>query len=156
VGDKIAPKLAEAVEASRALLGFRLLLSGLALASAAWFAECSEYWLAFHGFGQGTMDLGVAVFGYAFSTVAGIVSPGGLGPTDVGLIEIAKRFTPGMQTEVATAASFIVRVCTLWFAVGLGAIALMRFRKLVDVDVEAARGGGDPGQHAAAPASSPG
>lgn len=138
----LTAKLSEAIEASRALLTWKPLVVGLALSSVAWYAECAEYLLAFEGFGIDTMDQGVAVFGYAFSTVAGVVSPGGLGPTDIGLIEIAQRFTPALegQRDVATAASFIVRFCTLWFAVILGAFALMRFRRFVEVDADRARG----------------
>jgi uncharacterized membrane protein YbhN (UPF0104 family) len=137
----VVPKLREAIDASRALLSWRPLLIGLLLSAGAWYAECAEYLLAFRGFGIDSVSPGVAVFGYAFSTVAGVVSPGGLGPTDIGLIEIAQRFTPELagQRDVATAASFIVRFCTLWFAVILGAVALLRFRRFVDVDVDEAR-----------------
>lgn len=141
---KVVPKISEAIDASRALLSWKPLVLGLLLSAVAWYAECAEYLLAFRGFGITTVEQGVAVFGYSFSTVAGVVSPGGLGPTDIGLIEIAQRFTPELegQRDVATAASFIVRFCTLWFAVILGAIALMRFRRYVDVDVERARDAG--------------
>lgn len=144
IGDRVAPKIGEAVDASRALLSFKPLVLGLALASVAWYAECAEYWLAFKGFGIDGMEQGVAVFGYAFSTVAGVVSPGGLGPTDVGLIEIAERFTPALRghKDIATAASFIVRFCTLWFAVIIGALALVRFGPLLKVDLDAARSDG--------------
>ena len=144
VGARLAPKLREVLGASQALLGFRPLLLGLVLAILAWFLECYGYWLAFDAFPVAVdMDLSVGVFAYSFSTVAGIVSPGGIGPTDVGLIELARTFTPGLadQPELAAAAAFIVRVCTLWFAVGLGALALLRFRTLVDVDVDVARSG---------------
>lgn len=142
--DRVVPKIREAVDASRALLSLKPLLIGLLLSGIAWYAECAEYLLAFKGFGI-DVDAGVAVFGYAFSTVAGVVSPGGLGPTDIGLIEIAQRFTPALQgqRDVATAASFIVRFCTLWFAVILGALALLRFRRFVEVDVDEARGAQD-------------
>ncbi len=139
LGDKVAPKLEEALVASRSLLGARALILGLILATAAWYCECLGYWLAFEGFGVEDFPHSVGVFAYSFSTVLGVVSPGGLGPTDVGLIEIARRFVSDLSVEDATAASFIVRVATLWFAVGLGAIALMRFRGAVDVDVDQAR-----------------
>ena len=143
LGDKIVPKLREAVDASRALLSLKPLVAGLALAVAAWLFECWEYALAFSGFEGPVVEYSVALFGYSFSTVAGVVSPGGLGPTDVGLIEIASRFTEGLSTETATAAAFIVRFCTLWFAVILGAVALLRFGAVLDVDVDAARGTSD-------------
>ncbi len=141
LGDRVAPKIEEALDSSRALLGARSLVLGLLLATLAWYCECLGYWFAFGGFGIEDFQHSVAVFAYSFSTVLGVVSPGGLGPTDVGLIEIALRFSDELTREVATAASFLVRVATLWFAVGLGAIALMRFRGVVDVDVDEARNG---------------
>lgn len=135
---RFAPRAEEAARSSRLLLGFRPLLAGLALGSLAWGCECAGYWLAFRGF---DVDLSPAVglFAYAFSTVIGVVSPGGLGPTDLGLIQLALRFTPGLTDEVATAASFLVRLCTLWFAVLLGARALLGFRRFVEVDADEAR-----------------
>jgi uncharacterized protein (TIRG00374 family) len=142
LGHRVAPKLAEAAGASRALLGTKLLGAGVVLGAAAWACECTGYWLAFRGFGGEAPTFAVATFAYAFSTVLGVVSPGGLGPTDIGLVEIARQFTPGLSREVATAASFLVRLCTLWFAVLLGAKALLGFRKVLDVDVEAARAEG--------------
>jgi len=143
VGARLAPKIRELLESSRALLGLKPLGVGLLLATAAWFCECLGYWWAFDAFpGAPAMDLSVAVFAYSFSTVAGVVSPGGIGPTDIGLIELARNFTPGLGREVAAAVSFVVRICTLWFAVGLGAVALLRFRAEVEVDVETARGQG--------------
>ncbi len=142
VAQRLVPKVREAVDASRALLSSGPLVGGLALSVIAWMAECWEYHLAWSAFGVETMRLPVSIFAYAFSTVAGVVSPGGLGPTDVGLIEIARRFTPGLGQDVATAAAFIVRVSTLWFAVALGAVALLRFGGAVSVDVDAARAGG--------------
>jgi uncharacterized protein (TIRG00374 family) len=141
LGARIAPKLEEAVESSRSLLGFRALSIGLLLATLAWFFECAEYSLAFKGFGL-ELPMGAAVFGYSFSTVAGVISPGGVGPTDFFLIEIAQRLG-NVDGDVATAASFLVRLCTLWFAVLLGAIALLRFGKQLDVDVAEVRPG-DP------------
>jgi uncharacterized membrane protein YbhN (UPF0104 family) len=138
---RLLPRLGEAVDASRDLLSGGALLRGLLLSTLAWLAECWEYHLGWRAFGVDTVALPVSFFGYAFSTVAGVISPGGLGPTDVGLIEIARRFTPGLGQDVATAAAFVVRVATLWFAVGIGAWALLRFGRAVEVDVESARAG---------------
>lgn len=141
---RFLPKLREAADSARAVLSGRTLILGVAGSLLAWIAECWEYQIALAalGFDPG---LPVALFGYSFSTVAGVVSPGGLGPTDVGLIEIAVRFTPGLPRDQAMAAAFVTRLCTLWFAVVLGAIALLGFRSGVEVSVEAARSGGTPG-----------
>lgn len=141
VGDRVAPKLEELIESSRALLGFKSLVIGLLLATLSWWFECAEYALAFTGF-QLELPMGAAVFGYSFSTVAGVISPGGVGPTDFFLIELAQRLGE-LDGDVATAAAFLVRICTLWFAVLLGAVALLRFGKQLDVDVESARGEGE-------------
>lgn len=141
LGKRLAPKVEEAARSSRTLLGPGLLGAGLLLGALAWACECTGYWLAFRGFDGPAPTFPVSVFGYAFSTVLGVVSPGGLGPTDIGLVELARQFTPGLTREVATAASFLVRICTLWFAVLLGARALFGFRRLLDVDVEKVRAG---------------
>ena len=138
LGAKIAPKLREVIRSSQDLLGFRALVIGLFLACLAWFFECAEYSLAFQGFDR-EFAMAPAVFGYSFSTVAGVLTPGGVGPTDVFLKTLAENLGSGIDGNVATAAAFIVRVCTLWFAVILGAVALLRFGKVIDVDVEAAR-----------------
>jgi uncharacterized membrane protein YbhN (UPF0104 family) len=143
LGERVAPPIEAALEASRALFSARPLLGGLLLGTLAWYCECLGYYYTFAGFDGPRVAHGVAVFGYSFSTVAGVISPGGIGPTDIGLIEIAQRFTPGLQDDVATAASFLVRLATLWFAVLLGAIALVRFRSVLSVDVDAARAGTD-------------
>lgn len=140
-GRRVEPALREMLESSRALLGLRALAVGLCLATGAWFCECAGYWLTLRGFGVDGFELGLGVFGYSVSTLAGVVSPGGIGVTDAGLIQIAEQLR-SVSPAVSTAASFVVRVCTLWFAVGLGALALLRFRTLVDVDVEQARSGG--------------
>lgn len=145
-GDRISSAAADAIEASRSLLSLRPLLLALLLASTAWYLECLEYWVAFQSFGTQATSLPVAVFAYSFSTVAGAVSPGGLGPTDIGLIELALQFSPELEREVATAAAFVVRLCTLWFAVALGALALLRFGALIDIDLEqVTRDDRDPG-----------
>jgi len=147
IGARVAPKIEELLASSRSLLGMRPLLLGLLLATVAWFCECLGYYWAFDAFPDSPgLELPVAVFAYSFSTVAGVVSPGGIGPTDIGLIELACQFTDGLseRRDLAAAASFVVRLCTLWFAVLLGAVALMRFRADVAVDVEIARSSVEP------------
>lgn len=139
----LAPKLEQAGAASRALLGPAGLAEGVTLGALAWGCECAGYWLAFQGFGEPTVAFDVSLFAYSFSTVLGVVAPGGLGPTDLGLIQLAQNFTPGLGPDVAAAASFLVRLATLWFAVALGAIALRGFGGALQLDPEAARRAGD-------------
>lgn len=143
LGTRVAPKLRELLDSSQALLRPGALIPGLGLAVAAWMCEATGFWLVFRGFPEPVhVPVGLSTFAYSFSMVAGVVSPGGLGPADIGLIEITRAFADGLSHEVATAASFLCRLATLWFAVILGALALLRFRSEVEVDADVARGAG--------------
>lgn len=126
-GDRFVPRLLELYHAARALLGARALLLGIGLSLVAWCAECLGYFVVFNGHGVDA-SLRVCTFLYAFSTLVGVVSPGGLMVTDASLEAGARLLIPGMSASLATAAAFVIRLCTLWFAVLVGSIALMRFR----------------------------
>jgi uncharacterized membrane protein YbhN (UPF0104 family) len=96
----------------------------------AWLAECVGYWLIFKGLGiHTTLDL--ATFLYAFATVFGSPSPGGMGMADAALAEGAMRLMPGVAGPAALASSILVRIATLWFGVGVGAFALLRMERVI-------------------------
>ena len=100
-----------------------VLLAATLLSLAAWGSEA----LAFHWI---TIWLGLdvslrfAVFVYAVSMLAGAVSvmPGGLGGAEAAMV--ALLLFKGAPMADAVAATIIIRLATLWFAVGLGMIAL--------------------------------
>jgi uncharacterized protein (TIRG00374 family) len=121
------------------LLRGRALLYGTALGVAAWFAECVALYLVLGGLGSWTLTLYAATFVYALSTLAGALSllPGGLGVTELGMTALLVLF--GVARETAVAAVLIVRLCTLWFAAGLGVIVYLVHRHRVT------RAGGSPG-----------
>jgi uncharacterized protein (TIRG00374 family) len=102
------------------------LLLTLVLSIIAWAAECYGYQLVFRGLGYPDVDLGVAVFLYAFATVAGAAMPGGLGVADGVLAGGAVALIPGISQSVSVAAAILIRVCTLWIGVAIGAVALLR------------------------------
>jgi uncharacterized protein (TIRG00374 family) len=55
--------------------------------------------------------------------------PGGLGVTEAGMTGLLQTLGgPAMTKEVATAATILVRLATLWFAVAIGLVALGIFR----------------------------
>ncbi len=135
--------LVEAYLAAHALTRPVPLLLGLILGVIAWTCECMGFHLCFVAL-QHEMAPGASVFTYAFSTIAGVVSPGGLGATDASLVGIAMAISDGLTKPTAVTAAFVVRACTLWFAVAVGALFLLRFSRPLQVDVEAARGGMDP------------
>ncbi|MFJ3485192.1 YbhN family protein [Pseudomonas sp. NPDC090202] len=106
-----------------------LLLGLTALSVVAWSAEA----LAFHWILQwmgADVPLAFAVFVYALAMLAGAVSfmPGGLGGAEA--VMVGLLVWKGMNSADAIAATVLIRLATLWFAVALGALMLFRFKGL--------------------------
>jgi uncharacterized membrane protein YbhN (UPF0104 family) len=70
------------------------------------------------------------VFIYSATTLGGVVTPGGLGVTDGGMTALLS-YTAGRSAPAAGAATLVIRLCTLWFAVLVGVLALLIFRRRV-------------------------
>ena len=138
-GPSRAAAVHEAAGVFALLLRGRALLYGTALGVAAWFAECVALYLVLGGLGSWSLTLYAATFVYALSTLAGALSllPGGLGVTEFGMTALLVLF--GVARETAVAAVLIVRLCTLWFAAGLGVVVYLVHRHRV------AKAGGLPG-----------
>lgn len=104
---------------------FRLpmLAQGLALGLVAWGAEGVAFYYIMHLLGS-DMTLQVALFIYAFSMLVGALSflPGGLGSTEATMV--ALLLLNNVTQSQAVAATVLIRLTTLWFAVALGVIAL--------------------------------
>jgi uncharacterized protein (TIRG00374 family) len=68
------------------------------------------------------IPLTFAVFVYALSMLAGALSfmPGGLGGAEAAMV--ALLVWKGMPSANAIAATVLIRLATLWFAVAIGAI----------------------------------
>jgi uncharacterized protein (TIRG00374 family) len=75
--------------------------------------------VVFKGLGV-EISLVKAVFIYAFSTLAGALSmlPGGIGATEGSMTSLLLLIQ--IPKALATTATIIIRVCTVWFAVLLG------------------------------------
>lgn len=125
---RFVPLARNMYESTYLLLRLRPMLIGIALAIAAWFAECVAFFLVLVGIGQAPTPLLLlqATFIYAAASLLGAISmlPGGLGATEGGMALLLGQIV-GLARDEAVAVTLIVRVCTLWFAVTLGAIALM-------------------------------
>jgi uncharacterized protein (TIRG00374 family) len=80
------------------------------------------------GFGQPSTGLLLlkSTFIYAAASLFGAVTllPGGLGATE-GTITSLTQLLVGANATIATAATLLVRVCTLWLAMVLGGVALV-------------------------------
>ena len=134
--DKIIPRVSVMLDSMRTCVAPMSLMWTVLLSLVAWAAECFAYQLIFRGMG---VDAGfdACFFVYAFATVGGAAMPGGLGIADGALIGGAMRFilSPGLDVEqaraIATTAALLTRIATLWFGVGLGAIALLKVSSIL-------------------------
>jgi uncharacterized membrane protein YbhN (UPF0104 family) len=116
--------LGEAPEAARALLETRLLLGMTALSAVSWFFECLAAYVCVRGL---RLDLSLVdtVVVFSLGSLAGALSflPGGLGVAEgsmTGLIQVLGD----VPKAAAVAATVLIRLATLWFAVALGLVGL--------------------------------
>lgn len=100
------------------------------LAVAAWFAECVAFYLIVNAFAGTAVDLEASVFVYSAATIAGAVAmvPGGVGVAEGGMTGLLMMLVVSMRPGVASCATILVRLATLWFAVIVGLVALAALR----------------------------
>ena len=107
----------------RCLLAPRMLFPGVLLSVIAWFAECLVLYFAMFAYqcDAGPMQ---ATLIYALSTLAGALSimPGGLVATEGSMAGLLLYF--GLGRDLSSTLTFVVRACTLWFAVLAGMVFL--------------------------------
>ena len=119
----IAPRLFVRIRmAARSLKQFSgasVMLPALALGLIGWLAEGYAFYLLLGWFGA-DIGLAMAVAIFVFSTLAGGLtgSPGGVGGAEAAMV--AMLLTQGVALETALPATAIIRITTLWFAIGIG------------------------------------
>ncbi|MFN8477578.1 MAG: lysylphosphatidylglycerol synthase transmembrane domain-containing protein [Kouleothrix sp.] len=149
MGARIAPRLLTAYLSMKELLSWRILLVSTIISVVSWFGECIAMYYVLRGLGVpgSFLLLQQATFVFAASTLFGLVSflPGGLGVSEGSSTLMLERLIP-LAAGPATTATIIIRFCTLWFGVSLGAIALAIFtRRYGDEREPAAPEGGASG-----------
>lgn len=109
---------------SGGLLSLPLLGYSLGLGIVAWGAEGIAFYYLLQVMGA-DVSLTAAIFIYAFSMLIGAISflPGGLGGAEVTMT--ALLMLNGMDNAAAVAATLVIRLTTLWFAVVLGLLAML-------------------------------
>jgi len=127
----VSTKMEEMLTSLRRCVAPWPLVLTIILSIIAWAAECYGYQLVFHGLGYDDVGLDVCVFLYAFATVAGGAMPGGLGVADGVLAGGAATLIPGITQPVSVAAAILVRICTLWIGVAIGAVALLKVSSML-------------------------
>lgn len=118
------PFLSASRDTFRKLFSTRPLVMAILLGALAWFAEGCAMWLVLRGLDT-TGSLGQAVSIYCAATLLGAITllPGGLVGTEGGMVALLQRLD--MSRTQASAATFIIRICTLWFAVFIGLLAVV-------------------------------
>jgi uncharacterized protein (TIRG00374 family) len=118
-------------ESAHVLLVPQRIIVILILSLLGWGCEALGFYVTFLAFGI-EASVGAALFIYAFSTVIGAISllPGGLGLTEGSMAGLLLLLN--VSKGIAGAATLVIRACTLWFGVLLGALFLIiaerRFR----------------------------
>ncbi len=108
------------------------LLWATSLATIAWLAECIGFALILSAFPGTEVPLGLAMLIYAATTVAGALSflPGGLLVTEATMALLLVESSRGVDEPTALAATMLIRLATLWFAVVIGVATLAFLRRL--------------------------
>lgn len=135
--DRLAPAVEAAFESTRKLLAPRELVMPTLVSALGWGLECTAFWLIADALTEGVPFL-YATYTFALAAVAGavlIVFPGGLGVTEASMGALLERayVALGVTAEAArsqaASATILIRLCTLWFAVAVGWLALAAFTR---------------------------
>jgi glycosyltransferase 2 family protein len=116
--------LGEAPGAARALLETRLLVGMTGLSAASWFCECLAAYVCVRGLHLG-LSLADTIAVFSLGSLAGALSflPGGLGVAETSMTGLI-RVLGDVPKAAAAAATVLIRLATLWFAVALGLVGL--------------------------------
>jgi glycosyltransferase 2 family protein len=100
-----------------------ILTFSLALALMGWLAECFALYLLLFALGT-PISLLSTIFIFSFSNIAGGLTmlPGGIGGVELTMVALLSL--NNVPTDAATAATVVVRICTLWLGVTLGFLDL--------------------------------
>jgi len=119
-------------ESSAELLSGRLLVVSTVISFVSWAGECVAMYFVLRGLGVEPSGLLLlqSTFIFAASTLFGLVSflPGGLGASEVSSTALIVALV-GLPKGPASAATIVIRFCTLWFGVLIGVVALTMFAR---------------------------
>lgn len=137
-GARIAPHVERALESTALMMAPRELLLAMLPAMLAWSLEALAFQRLCSPFLESGPAYSFALFAFGLPLVAGalaIFTPGGLGVTEglmTGLL-VERYTTAGLTAQAAggaaVASTMVTRLCTLWFAMGVGVVALLIFRR---------------------------
>ena len=111
--------------ALRQLLKPRLLFQATVIGALAWSLEGVSLWILLRGMGVDEVGIGGATIAHTAAGLIGALTllPGGLGSTEAGTLGLLAL--QGVGLTVATPATLLIRLMTLWFATALGVGCLL-------------------------------
>ena len=116
-------------DSARELLTWPRLLLAVGIGVVSWGGECLALYVILLGLGaEPSLQLAnQATFALSVGSLVGSASlvPGGIGAAE-GTLAAVLDLIAGQPRDVAAAATLLIRACTLWFGVALGAAALIR------------------------------
>jgi len=130
---RIAGELHHVFDSTRELLAPRELFMPTFVSTLGWGLECYAFYLVSAALVPHGVTFLFAMYTFALSAILGavlILFPGGLGITEASMGTLLKReyIAVGVAADTASAkalsVTFVIRLCTLWFAVALGGLAL--------------------------------
>ena len=122
---KLASAGGDGLAALRQLLQPVLLLQATVIGALAWSLEGVSLWLLLRGMGIEAVGIGGATIAHTAAGLLGALTllPGGLGSTEAGTVGLLAL--QGVGVAVATPATLLIRLMTLWFATALGVVCLL-------------------------------
>lgn len=149
---RIAHMIRTFYESSFVLLQWQPLLLAVCIGLISWSGECGALYFVYNGLGiAGSVDLFIkAMFILAVSSLIGSASglPGGLGTADGSMVGLT-RVLISTSATLGGAATLLIRLCTLWFGLVLGVVALIAYRitegVAISVELRDGRGEQEPG-----------
>jgi len=116
--------LGEAPEAARVLLTMPLLAAMTGVSAVSWFFECLAAYVCVRGLDLG-LSLADTIVVFSLGSLAGALSflPGGVGVAETSMTALI-RALGDVSRAAAVAATVLIRLATLWFAVAIGLVGL--------------------------------
>jgi len=131
---KFSHKIYVAYDSIYLMVRIKELVISIIISIFAWFFECSGLYFVINSFGIDNVvhvDIFVSTFIYGFATIAGAVTmlPGGLGATDASIAFMLVSLK-NVPNNIAVAATLLIRIATLWFAVVVGIVSILIYQRV--------------------------
>jgi len=121
IAKRLFARIRRASHSLDAFQNLATLAVALILGLIGWAAEGVAFWLLLAWMGT-EVGLGTAVAIFIFATLAGGLTgaPGGVGGAEAAIVALLAL--EGVPLEISIPATLIIRVTTLWFAIGIGLV----------------------------------